>query len=119
MKTLALATAFVAAAGAASAFELGTTGVAIGATMDANYTTGANEFAIDFTPAATFSNWGIDFSASTTFDVMGLNNGDIFQGLDLDAGYTIGNTGLRAYGTVGTDADFNFGDFKMGVTFSF
>lgn len=119
MKTLALATALVVAAGSASAFDIGSTGVSVGATMDANYTTGVDAFAIELTPAATFNNWGVDFAASTTFDVMGLNNGDIFQGVDFGAGYTIGTTGLRAYGTVGTDADFNFGDVKMGVTFSF
>lgn len=119
MKTLAIASVIALAAGAASAAEIGNTGISIGGTIDANYTTGIGEYAVDLTPRAQYSSWGITFGAETTFDIMGLNDGDIFQGMSLDAAYEIGGTGLTAYGEVGTDADFNFGDVKMGVTFAF
>jgi len=119
MKTLALATALIVAAGAASAVEIGNTGISIGGTVDANYTTGLDVWAVDLTPRAQYSSWGITFGAETTFDVMGLNDGDIFKGLLLDAAYKIGNTGLTAYGEIGTDADFTFGDAKIGVSFAF
>jgi len=48
-----------------------------------------------------------------------LNEGDVFKGVDFEAGYTIGGTGLRAYGEIGTDADFEFGDATLGVSFAF
>ena len=48
-----------------------------------------------------------------------LNEGDVFKGVDFEAGYTIGGTGLRAYGEIGTDADFEFGDATVGVSFAF
>ena len=119
MKTLALATALVVAAGAVSAAEIGNTGISIGGTVDANYTTGLDMFAVDLTPRAQYSSWGVTFGAETTFDVMGLNDGDIFKGLALDAAYEIGDTGLTAYGEIGTDADFTFGDAKIGVLLAF
>ena len=121
MKTLALATALFGAllASSANAGEIGNTGISLGGTLDTNYTTGENVFAVDFIPRAQFSNWGILFGAQTTLDVMGLNDGDIFKGIDLDASYDIGTTGLKAYGKIGTDSDFVFGNAKIGVSFAF
>jgi hypothetical protein len=119
MKTLAIASIIALAAGAASAAEIGNTGISIGGTVDANYTTGLDVWAVDLTPRAQFAQWGVMFGAETTFDVMGLNNGDIFKGIALDASYEIGNTGLTAYGEISTDADFTFGDAKIGVAFTF
>lgn len=101
-----------------SAAEIGSTGISIGAKLDGNYTTGVEEWSIDFVPEAGFSKWGIDFKGSTTIDVIELNDGDIFQGLDLEAGYSLVE-GLRAYGEVSADADLEFGDITMGVSFSF
>lgn len=101
-----------------SAAELGSTGINIGAKLDGHYTTGVDEWSIDFVPSAGFNKWGIDFKGSTTIDVIELNDGDIFQGLDLEAGYSLVE-GLRAYGEVSADADLEFGDITMGVSFSF
>jgi len=103
----------------AEAVELGNTGVSLGGKFDTKYDTGAEEFAMEFVPKAGINRWGVDFEASTTFDVLGLNEDDVFKGIDLEAGYTIGNTGLRAYGEIGTDADFEFGDATVGVSFEF
>ena len=119
MKTLALATALIVAAGAASAVELGTTGVSLGGTLDANYTTGVDTYAVELTPRAGYSAFGVAFGVETTLDVMTLNEGDVFQGLDFDASYDLFNTGATVYGEVGTDADFEFGDVKVGVSFAF
>ena len=119
MKTTIIATAFVMAASTLSAAEIGTTGIGLGAEIDANYTTGADVFAMDFTPAVTFNNWNVDFKAETTIDILSLNDGDIFKGIDFSTGYNIGNTGLRAYTEIGVDADWNVGDLKTGLSFAF
>jgi hypothetical protein len=103
----------------AEAIELGNTGVSLGGKFDTKYDTGVEEFAMEFVPKAGINRWGVDFEASTTFDVLGLNDDDVFKGIDLEAGYTIGGTGLRAYGEIGTDADFEFGDATVGVSFEF
>ena len=121
MKIVAFAAvATMIAATSASAVELGSSGVNLGGKFDSKYDTGTEEFAMEFVPKASINRWGADFSASTTFDILELNtDDDIFKGVDLEAGYSIGNTGLRAYGEIGTDADFEFGDATVGVSFEF
>ena len=119
MKIAAIAAAATIVATSASAIELGNTGVSLGGEFDTKYDTGAEEFAMEFVPKAGINRWGVDFEASTTFDVLGLNEDDVFKGVDFEAGYTIGGTGLRAYGEIGTDADFEFGDATLGVSFEF
>ena len=93
--------------------------VSVGGKLDANYDTGTELYAMEFVPRTGINAWGIDFGVETTFDVLQLNDGDVFQGLDYTAGYTIGGTGLRAYGEISSDADFEFGDATVGVSFSF
>lgn len=120
MKVLSIAAAAIVAASAASAADFAVLGqtVSVGAEVDSNYNTGTEDFAIDFTPEAGFNAWGVDFTAETTIDVLKINEGDVFQGVDFEAGYSLTNN-LRAYGKVGTDSDFEFGDTTVGVTFSF
>lgn len=93
--------------------------VSVGGKVDANYDTGTELYAMEFVPKAGINAWGVDFGVETTFDMLQLNDGDVFQGLDYTAGYTIGDTGLRAYGEISSDADFEFGDATVGVSFSF
>ena len=119
MKIAAIAVAATLAATAASAAEIGATGVSVGATVDANYTTGVDTYAVDFTPRAGYSAFGVAFGVETTFDVLTLNEGDVFKGLDFDASYSLGATGASVYGEVGTDKDFEFGDVTVGAKFSF
>ena len=119
MKTTIITAAFVLAASTLSAAELGMTGIGIGATADVNYTTGADVFAMDLTPAATFNKWNVDFTAETTIDILSLNDGDIFKGIDLSTGYNLWNTGLRAYTEISVDADWEMGDLKTGLSFAF
>ena len=120
MKTTIVAAALVLTAGMASAADLNIAGqtISAGGEFDMNYTTGEDVFALDFKPTAGINAWGVDFEVSSTFDVLQVNEGDLFQGLDLEAGYTI-TTGLRAYAEIGTDADLEFGDLTTGVKFAF
>lgn len=120
MKIAVLATAAILAASSASAFELGTTGISLGGEFDGHYTTGVEEFGLDFTPRAEFSNWGIGFGVETTFDLLELNNDavDTFTGLDFDASYQL-TPAVEAYGEIGTNADLEFGDLTMGLRLGF
>jgi len=119
MKIAAIAVAATLAVTAAQAAEIGNTGISLGGTVDANYTTGLDTYAVEFTPRAGYSAFGVAFGVESTFDVMDLNNGEPFKGLDFDASYDLMNTGAKVYGEVGTDKDFEFGDVKVGVSFSF
>jgi len=103
----------------AEAIELGG-GLKAGAEIDMNYTTGIEEWALEATPEVGFEAYGADLTVGSTFDLMGLNEDDVFKGLDFGAEYNIGVIpGLTAYGEIGTDADFEFGDATMGVKFAF
>ena len=120
MKTTIVAAAFVMTAGMASAADFTVAGqtISAGGEFDMNYTTGEDTFALDFTPTAGVNAWGVDFEVSSTFDVLQVNEGDLFQGLDLEAGYAI-TEGLRAYAEISSDADLEFGDITTGITFAF
>lgn len=123
MKIAATAAALIMAASAATAADLtvgGVTGSA-GADFDFNYTTGADDWALEATPYVGTEFAGVAFGLATTFDVLDLNAGsttDLFQGLDFTAGYRL-NAAMDVYGEVSTDEDLNFGDVKMGVAFGF
>jgi hypothetical protein len=118
MKNILLATAVLfGAASAASAFELGNTGLSVGGEVDLNYTTGVETYAMDLTSGVSFSNWGVTFNAETTWDLLDLNDGDLFTGVDFDAAYQYG--AVELYGEVSTDADFEFGDVTVGTRLSF
>jgi hypothetical protein len=119
MKFAATATLAVFVASQAAAIELGG-GLKAGAEIDMNYTTGIEEWALEATPEVGFEAYGADLTVGSTFDLMGLNEDDVFKGLDFEAEYDIGVIpGLTAYGEIGTDADFEFGDATMGVKFAF
>jgi hypothetical protein len=119
MKNILLATTVLfAAASAASAFELGNTGVSLGGEVDFNYTTGVETTAMDITSSASFAKWGVFFGAETTFDLLDVDEvDDLFTGIDFDAAYAYG--ALEVYGEVSTDADFEFGDVTIGTRLSF
>jgi opacity protein-like surface antigen len=123
MKTTILAAAMLTfAAGAASAADLNVAGqtLTIGGEVDANYTTGTEVYAMDFTQTVGVKAWGTDFSVEHELDMLKLNDVgyNLFQGLDLEAGYSL-TSSLRAYGKVSTDEDFNFGDVTVGTSFKF
>lgn len=119
MKNLLVAVAATfALTGAASAFDLGY-GLTAGGEIDTNYTTGIGEWAVDFEPEVGLALYGVAITASTEIDIIKLNDGDLFQGLDFEATYDIGATGLTAYSEVSTDKDLEFGDFTVGTRLKF
>jgi hypothetical protein len=118
MKLAVLATAAVMVASTASAFDLGN-GLSAGAEVDMNYTTGVEKWALEATPEVGMNMMGAEFTVGSTFDLMLLNEDDVFKGLDFEVEYPIGMTGLEAYGEVSTNSDIEFGDVKIGATFKF
>lgn len=123
MKTLILATAsLIALASVSSAAELAGTGIVAGSEVDFNYTTGVDEFALEATPYVGFDKFGVAFTVETTVDILAINDGDVFQGLDFSAEYDLGQlgaNGVTAYGEVSTDADLDFGDVTVGAKLAF
>lgn len=122
MKIAAFTAAAIITATSAMAVDFNVAGqtISAGGKFDTKYDTGTEDWAMEFEPKAGVTAWGVDFTASTTFDILELNSDDdIFKGMDFEAGYTIGGTGLRAYAEVGTDSDFEFGDTTVGVSFEF
>ena len=116
MNKLLLATAVAVAGTSVSAMDIGY-GLSVGATTDMSYTTGTETWELDVTPKLSMGAYGTTLSAETTVDVLDINNGDIFTGVDWKAEYAW--KGLTTYTEVSSDADFEFGDITMGVKFSF
>jgi len=118
MKTLTLAAALTVAATTATSADL-IGGLSLTTETDVNYTTGVETWAADFTPSLGWGVYGLDLSVATTIDLMGLDQDQIFNGVDLKAEYSISNIGITAYGKVSSDADFEFGDVTVGAKLSF
>lgn len=118
MKKLGIASVVALVATQAAAIELGG-GLKAGAEIDMNYTTGIEDWALEATPEVGFAAMGADLTVGSTFDLMGLNEDDVFKGLDFGAEYSVTGTGLTAYGEVSTDKDLEFGDVTMGLKFAF
>ena len=62
---------------------------------------------------------GIGLSVATDIDMLELDEGDIFQGLDFTAKYKIPSTYINLYTEVSTDSDLEFGDVTVGAKVSF
>lgn len=120
MKLAATAAALVMAASVAQSADFQVAGqtLSLGTEFDMNYTTGVDAWALDTTPSVGATVWGLDFEVATTFDMLDIDDGDVFQGVDLSVGYDL-TSQLGVYGEVSSDEDFDFGDVKMGVTFAF
>jgi len=116
MKKLLLPVAFAAMTTSVSAMDLGY-GLSVGAETELTYTTGTEVWTMDVTPSMGLGAYGASFTAETTIDVLDLNNGDIFTGVDWKAEYVW--NGITAYTKVSSDADFEFGDITMGAKISF
>ena len=93
--------------------------VSLGAASDLNYTTGVEDWEWEMTPSAGLSAMGIGLTMSTDIDMLTLDEGDIFQGLDFTADYTVPSTNISLYTEVSTDTDLEFGDVTVGATVSF
>ena len=116
MKKLLLSAALVATTTSVSAMDLGY-GLSLSAETDMSYTTGTETWELDFTPSMGLSMYGASLSAETTIDVLDINNGDIFTGVDWKAEYVW--NGMTAYTEVSSDADFEFGDITVGAKIKF
>lgn len=93
--------------------------VSIGADSDINYTTGIEEWEWELTPSAGLTAMGIGLSVATDIDMLELDEGDIFKGLDFTVDYTVPSTNVNLYTEVSTDSDLEFGDITVGATVSF
>ena len=93
--------------------------VSIGASSDLNYTTGVEDWEWELTPSAGLSAMGLGFTVATDIDMLELEDGDIFQGLDFTVDYTVPSTNISLYTEVSTDSDLEFGDVTIGATVSF
>jgi hypothetical protein len=121
MKNILLATAvFFGAASAASAFELGNTGISLGGELETSYNFGTEDFGVLLTPEAGFEYDILAVTVSTDLNLADFNSDvtENFQGLDFEAVLTV-NDYLNAYGEISTDADFEFGDLVIGTRLSF
>jgi len=116
MKKLLLASAIAVAGTSATAMDLGY-GLSVGADTELTYTTGTEVWTMDVTPSMGLGAYGASFTAETTIDVLDLNNGDIFTGVDWKAEYVW--NGITTYTKISSDADFEFGDITMGAKISF
>ena len=116
MKKLLLASAVAVAGTSVSAMDIGY-GLSVGATTDMSYTTGTETWELDVTPKVSMGAYGVSFSTETTIDILDINNGDIFTGIDWKAEYVW--KGITTYTKVSSDADFEFGDITMGAKISF
>ena len=93
--------------------------LSIGAETDLNYTTGVEDWVWELTPSAGITALGIGLSVATDIDMLELDEGDIFQGLDFTADYTVPSTNINLYTEVSTDSDLEFGDVTVGAKVSF
>lgn len=120
-----IATATILSASAASAMDLGNTGIALGAEVDTNYDFDADGIQSVLSPELAYSNWGATFTVGTDFDLVTDDTivvMDAFDAtvIDLGAEYALGLPGAKAYGAVNYDVDGNdFSGAKVGVSFAF
>ena len=128
MKTTTMAISIVAAMGfltimatkvSSKDFSIAGQTLSIGAETDLNYTTGVEDWVWELTPSAGITALGIGLSVATDIDMLELDEGDIFQGLDFTADYEVPSTNINLYTEVSTDADLEFGDVTVGAKFSF
>ena len=116
---IGLATVMAATTTYAKDFYVAGQTLSIGAETDLNYTTGVEDWVWELTPSAGITALGIGLSVATDIDMLTLDEGDIFQGLDFTADYTVPSTNISLYTEVSTDSDLEFGDVTVGATVSF
>jgi len=114
-----LATIMATTASYGKDFSVAGQTVSIGASSDFNYTTGVEDWEWELTPSAGLSAMGLGFTMATDIDMLELEDGDIFQGLDFTVDYTVPSTNISLYTEVSTDSDLEFGDVTIGATVSF
>ena len=116
MKTVIFSVALATVATSVSAIDLGN-GLSMGAEIDTSYVTGVDTWALEATPYAAISQYGITLKAETTVDVLKINEDNVFKGVDLSAEYAW--NGFTTYTEVSSDKDFEFGDITIGAKIKF
>lgn len=124
MKLAAFTAAALLAASAASAAEIGNTGLLLNTNAVAEYTVNAGDMSVVVTPEIGYTNWGMIFAAST--DVVVYDNElvlmDAFGSLpviDFSASYDL-NGMATAYVKSSWDLDaMDMGEITLGVAFAF
>ena len=96
--------AIMATKAASMDFSVAGQTLSIGADSDINYTTGVEEWEWELTPSAGLTAMGIGLSVATDIDMLELEEGDIFQGLDFTAKYEIPSTFTTLYTEISTEA---------------
>ena len=119
MKTLALATitAFTFA-GAASAADIGSTGISAGAEAEVYWDFDAEDYAATVTPYLGYSIYGVDLGVESEVNLRDIE----FTGLDLSAEYdlmSIGPVGTTVFGEVNVNSDVEFNGAQVGVRLKF
>mgnify|MGYP003625289481 FL=1 len=118
--TIALGLAGLVTTGATAAdFPVMGQTLSLGAQSDTSYTTGVETWAWDVTPYAGATVMGVSLLAETKIDVLTLDEGDIFTGVDLTFGYAVPAVNVNLYTEVSSDKDFTFGDVTMGAKIKF
>ena len=120
MKTLAIILAVTAGVGynsTATAADFPVMGqtLSMGVTSDSYYTTGVADWAWTATPYTGLSVNGVNFLVETDIDMLKLDEGSVFTGLDFSAGYVVPSTNVNLYTEVSSDKDFDFGNVKLGA----
>tara|TARA_R110001592_G_scaffold7189_4_gene40531 strand:- start:66 stop:437 length:372 start_codon:yes stop_codon:yes gene_type:complete len=119
--TIALGLAGLITATTATAADFPVMGqtLSLGAQSDTKYTTGVETWAWDVTPYAGATVMGVSLLAETKIDVLTLDEGDIFTGVDLTLGYAVPTVNVNLYTELSSDKDFKFGDITMGAKIKF
>ena len=126
MKIAAIAAAALITASAASAADIGNTGISIGAELDNRYNVDTEALTVTLSPEVGYSRWGFGFTASTDLllaDNDGLTaNKDKLPTLDFGAEYGLNMWGLgaTAYAETGYDLEAeDMSDVEVGISFKF
>lgn len=115
---LAAVAALALTATAASAFELGSTGIQFNNDFVAEYNTGTEVFTTTLTPELRYIPMeSVSVYVSTAFDLQD----PAFNGVTVGAEYIPGVNGLdlTTYAKATSDADLNFDAVTLGVEFKF
>ena len=114
-KFLAAAIFFLGMNAAVNAADMGN-GLSAGAELDVNYTTGTEAWVYSITPEVGYATpWGIGLSAETKIMI----DDPEFTGISWEADYMIPQTAIEAYAKIKSDADHDFGDTTVGISWSF
>lgn len=107
---------FFAFATSAQAIDLGTTGISLNTTLEAEYNITDEAEEISLTPELHYSLFDIDLSIETELDLQAISDYEL--GLSWKATRDIGNN-VELFGEMSTNDDWDRDDITVGVSFTF